>query len=164
MHNLVLKSQALGFQTRLVQCDLTLSYEKFIPQSKRSVAVLEEFERLNSGFDFSCLNVENDTLELLKAMYSKLERLESLLLKEHLLELEQSSHILALGHGLLCARDKSFITQETYYGRCLLEAKYLAFFGVAKDESFLEITRMHALDIRRYDAFIVNSERKGLKL
>ncbi|WP_104748194.1 hypothetical protein [Helicobacter cetorum] len=164
MHNLVLKSQALGFQTRLVQCDLTLSYEKFIPQSKRSVAILEEFELFNSSFDFSRLNVENDTLELLKAMYSKLERLESLLLKENLLELEQSNPIVALGHGLVCMKKNCFITQETYYGRCLLEAKILAFFGIAKDESFLEITRMHALDIRRYDAFIVNSERKGLKL
>ncbi|GAA7404547.1 hypothetical protein BD0140_19820 [Helicobacter pylori] len=164
MHELVLRSQALGFETRLVQCDLSFSYERFISKSKRSLAVLEEFDWLGSGFDFSRLNVENDTLELLKALYFKLEKLESLLLKENLLELEQKDRITALGHGLICIKKQSLIAPQTYYGRCVLEGKILAFFGVARDKSFLEITRMHALDIKRYDSFIVDSERKGLKL
>ncbi|GAA8250295.1 hypothetical protein HpKG65_08340 [Helicobacter pylori] len=164
MHELVLRSQALGFETRLVQCDLSFSYERFISKTKRSLAVLEEFDWLNSGFDFSRLNVENDTLELLKALYFKLEKLESLLLKENLLELEQNNRIIALGHGLVCLKKQSLIAPQTYYGRCVLEGKILAFFGVARDKIFLEITRMHALDIKRYDSFIVDSERKGLKL
>ncbi len=164
MHELVLRSQALGFETRLVQCDLSLSYERFISKSKRSLAILEEFDLLNSGFDFSRLKVENDTLELLKAMYLKLEKLESLLLKEKLLGLEQDNRIIALGHGLICVKKQSLIAPQTYYGRCVLEGKILAFFGVARDKSVLEITRMHALDIKRYDSFIVHSERKGLKL
>ncbi|MCK0501229.1 hypothetical protein [Helicobacter pylori] len=164
MHELVLRSQALGFETRLVQCDLSFSYERFISKTTRSLAVLEEFDWLGSGFDFSCLNVENDTLELLKALYFKLEKLESLLLKENLLELEQKDRITALGHGLICIKKSSLIASQTYYGRCVLEGKILAFFGVARDKSFLEITRMHALDIKRYDSFIVHSERKGLKL
>lgn len=50
--------------------------------------VLEEFDWLNFGFDFLCLNVENDILELFKALYFKLEKLESLFLKENLFELE----------------------------------------------------------------------------
>lgn len=107
MHELVLRSQALGFETRLVQCDLSFSYERFISKTKRSLAVLEEFDWLNSGFDFSRLNVENDTLELLKALYFKLEKLESLLLKENLLELEQKDRITALGHGLVCLKNKA---------------------------------------------------------
>ncbi len=110
------------------------------------------------------MNVENDTLELLKALYFKLEKLESLLLKENLLELEQKDRIIALGHGLVCLKKQSLIAPQTYYGRCVLEGKILAFFGVARDKDFLEITRMHALDIKRYDSFIVHSERKGLKL
>ncbi|WQT23609.1 hypothetical protein E5A84_00435 [Helicobacter pylori] len=164
MHELVLRSQALGFETRLVQCDLSFSYERFISKSKRSLAVLEEFDWLNSGFDFSRLNIENDTLELLKALYFKLEKLESLLLKENLLELEQNNRIIALGHGLVCLKKQSLIAPQTYYGRCVLEGKILAFFGVARGKDFLEITRMHALDTKRYDSFIVDSERKGLKL
>ncbi|MCQ2687098.1 hypothetical protein JT202_05730 [Helicobacter pylori] len=164
MHELVLRSQALGFETRLVQCDLSFSYERFISKSKRSLAVLEEFDWLNSGFDFSRLNVENDTLELLKVLYFKLEKLESLLLKENLLELEQKDRITALGHGLVCLKKQSLIAPQTYYGRCVLEGKILAFFGVARGKDFLEITRMHALDTKRYDSFIVDSERKGLKL
>ncbi|GHQ87183.1 hypothetical protein VN0411_01110 [Helicobacter pylori] len=164
MHELVLRSQALGFETRLVQCDLSFSYERFISKTTRSLAVLEEFDWLGSGFDFSRLNVENDTLELLKALYFKLEKLESLLLKENLLELEQKDRITALGHGLICIKKQSLIVPQTYYGRCVLEGKILAFFGVARDKIFLEITRMHALDIKRYDSFIVDSERKGLKL
>ncbi|GAA9660242.1 hypothetical protein FNE15_06490 [Helicobacter pylori] len=164
MHELVLRSQALGFETRLVQCDLSFSYERFISKTKRSLAVLEEFDWLNSGFDFSRLNVENDTLELLKALYFKLEKLESLLLKENLLELEQNNRIIALGHGLVCLKKQSLIAPQTYYGRCVLEGKILAFFGVARGKDFLEITRMHALDTKRYDSFIVDSERKGLKL
>lgn len=107
MHELVLRSQALGFETRLVQCDLSFSYERFISKTKRSLAVLEEFDLLNSGFDFSRLNIENDTLELLKALYFKLEKLESLLLKENLLELEQNNRIIALGHGLICLKNKA---------------------------------------------------------
>ncbi|PDW41756.1 hypothetical protein BB411_06850 [Helicobacter pylori] len=161
---MVLRSQALGFETRLVQCDLSFSYERFISKTKRSLAVLEEFDWLNSGFDFSRLNVENDTLELLKALYFKLEKLESLLLKENLLELEQNNRIIALGHGLVCLKKQSLIAPQTYYGRCVLEGKILAFFGVARGKDFLEITRMHALDTKRYDSFIVDSERKGLKL
>ncbi|WP_441740205.1 hypothetical protein [Helicobacter pylori] len=164
MHELVLRSQALGFETRLVQCDLSFSYERFISKTTRSLAVLEEFDWLGSGFDFSRLNVENDTLELLKALYFKLEKLESLLLKENLLELEQKDRITALGHGLICMKKSNLIAPQTYYGRCVLEGKILAFFGVARDKHFLEITRMHALDIKRYDSFIVHSERKGLKL
>ncbi len=164
MHELVLRSQALGFETRLVQCDLSFSYERFISKTKRSLAVLEEFDLLGSGFDFSRLNVENDTLELLKALYFKLEKLESLLLKDNLLELEQNNRITALGHGLICIKKPSLIVPQTYYGRCVLEGKILAFFSVARDHNFLEITRMHALDIKRYDSFIVHSERKGLKL
>ncbi|GAA8696925.1 hypothetical protein oki290_13270 [Helicobacter pylori] len=164
MHELVLRSQALGFETRLVQCDLSFSYERFISKTTRSLAVLEEFDWLGSGFDFSRLNVENDTLELLKALYFKLEKLESLLLKENLLELEQKDRITALGHGLICIKKQSLIVPQTYYGRCVLEGKILAFFGVARDKNFLEITCMHALDIKRYDSFIVHSERKGLKL
>ncbi|GAA9219340.1 hypothetical protein [Helicobacter pylori] len=164
MHELVLRSQALGFETRLVQCDLSFSYERFISKTTRSLAVLEEFDWLGSGFDFSRLNVENDTLELLKALYFKLEKLESLLLKENLLELEQKDRITALGHGLICIKKSSLIVPQTYYGRCVLEGKILAFFGVARDKNFLEITHMHALDIKRYDSFIVHSERKGLKL
>ncbi|PDW52192.1 hypothetical protein BB383_05300 [Helicobacter pylori] len=161
---MVVRSQVLGFETRLVQCDLSFSYERFISKSKRSLAVLEEFDLLNSGFDFSRLNVENDTLELLKALYFKLEKLESLLLKENLLELEQNNRIIALGHGLVCLKKQSLIAPQTYYGRCVLEGKILAFFGVARDKDFLEITRMHTLDTKRYDSFIVYSERKGLKL
>ncbi|WP_104760680.1 hypothetical protein [Helicobacter cetorum] len=162
MHDLVLKSQALGFQTRLVQCDLAFAYEEFIPKSERSFELLEEYERLDLGFDFSNLNIQSDTLELLKAMYSKLEKLESLLLSQNLLKLERSSSILALGHGLICARDESFIVSKNYYVRCLFLGKFLAFFGIAKDESFLEITRMRSLDIKRYDKHIANAERLKL--
>ncbi|GHR38843.1 hypothetical protein VN0472_06880 [Helicobacter pylori] len=99
MHELVLRSQALGFETRLVQCDLSFSYERFISKTTRSLAVLEEFDWLGSGFDFSHLNVENDTLELLKALYFKLEKLESLpsqLGEKWCLNLSRLSHLVAL--------------------------------------------------------------------
>ncbi|GAA7064963.1 hypothetical protein ID0186_04040 [Helicobacter pylori] len=63
---------------------------------------------------------------------------------------------------LVCLVGYLYLKEKEFYHKMRRLEK--TFFGVARDKDFLEITRMHALDIKRYDSFIVDSERKGLKL
>ncbi|WP_104685895.1 hypothetical protein [Helicobacter suis] len=162
--------QEHGYFTRLVSVSLPVEYAPYTP--------LHDQEFLQLGQASQALHVpwevfygkerEDVILKALSEIYKKLDRLEQYVHERDMeyIALEDRINVSVLGHGVLGVSEQVFIVDTLYYMRLKfphMPYKRIALMARAFDPKMLSIERMHAIDVRDWDSYIVQVELESLK-
>lgn len=159
----------LGEQTRLVECSIQAFY------SPESNELLQEYDKIASFGDdlnsrvkrISSKNLDSINeliLDLLLEINNKLNRIENL--NQHFLELDSSSNICFLGHGIICLDSSDLVESRSYFVRFILPNsanRTIGVFATALNKEILKITKIPESFNEELDSFIVLKEMEFLR-
>lgn len=173
-----------GIQTRLIECVIPMDCS-LLDSSSAAIdsgddeCFMKEYELLNASssdliaqaLHFSAKEKNTSLvviLELLIELHQKVSRLEQHLLEQTQarLTLKEQRTIHALGHGVLCCREASFMLDRFYYVRFALpnaQQRDIGLFARAISPEILQIARIHSSNTSALDSFIVAKEMEQLR-
>ncbi|WP_163532691.1 hypothetical protein [Helicobacter suis] len=161
--------QEHGYFTRLVSVSLPVEYAPYEPLHDQEFLQLGQASHALVPWEvFYGKEREDVILKALSEIYKKLDRLEQYIHERDMqyLPLEDRINVSVLGHGVLGVSEDIFIIDTLYYMRLKfphMPYRRIALMARAFDPKMLSIERMHAIDVRDWDSYIVQVELESLK-